>query len=98
MTNPIANTTLLNWAKELVGDRIDGFTLKRIRSGVETLLASKNVSKDIRGRLQSHGISGVQDTHYDAHDYIEQKTHALNILQQVVTATPATVIKMAGVA
>ena len=98
MTNPIANTTLLNWAKELVGDCIDGFTLKRIRSGVETLLASKNVSKDIRGRLQSHGISGVQDTHYDAHDYIEQKTHALNILQQVVTATPATVIKMAGVA
>jgi len=56
------------WAKE-VPHRIEDFQAKRIRSGVETLLTSAKVSSDIRGRLQSRGISGVQARHYDGYDY-----------------------------
>ena len=77
----IANTTLSIWAKDAVGKLIKNFSAKRIRSGVETLLAKKKFSKDLRGRLQSHGISGVQDRHYDGHDYLDEKLEMLRALE-----------------
>jgi integrase len=75
----VAATTLSTWAVD-AAESIPGFATKRIRSGVETLLASARVSKEIRGRLQSHGISGIQDSHYDGHDYLDEKRHALETL------------------
>ena len=42
-----------------------GFELKRIRSGIETLLVAQGVSREIRGHLQSHGLTGVQARYYD---------------------------------
>lgn len=75
---------LRDCAIEAVGGVIAGFQLKRLRSGVETLLASLEVSKDVRGRLQSHGIGGVQDRHYDAHDYLRQKATALQLLTRAL--------------
>ena len=74
----LAATTLSAWAVE--SSSLPGFQAKRIRSGVETLLASARISSDIRGRLQSHGISGVQSRHYDGHDYMDEKRHALDTL------------------
>jgi hypothetical protein len=44
------------------------------------LLARLKVSKDTRGHLQSHGISGVQARHYDGHDYMDEKRGALLLL------------------
>jgi integrase len=70
--------TLSAWAVEASGS--PEFRTKRIRSGVETLLASVRISSDIRGRLQSHGIAGVQARHYDGHDYMDEKRHALETL------------------
>lgn len=70
--------TLSAWAVK--ASTLPDFRAKRIRSGVETLLASARISSDIRGRLQSHGISGVQARHYDGHDYMDEKRHALEIL------------------
>lgn len=82
----ISNATLSGWAQAAVADVLPSFQPKQIRSGVETLLASLGVSKEIRGRLQSHGITGVQDKHYDSHDYLPEKRSALlklyNILEQ----------------
>ncbi|MDH3460453.1 MAG: integrase [Burkholderiaceae bacterium] len=75
----IAGTTLSGWAAA-AAEGIPDFKAKRIRSGVETLLASLGVSKDVRGRLQSHGIGGVQDTHYDAYEYMPEKRDALTKL------------------
>lgn len=72
--------TLSGWAKDAVNGAIENFQLKRIRSGIETLLASKRVSKDIRAQLQSHGISGVQDKNYDAYHYLPEKLEALTVL------------------
>lgn len=85
----IANTTLSQWAVQSAPKSIVGFKTKRIRSGVETLLASVGISKDARGRLQSHGISGVQDTHYDAHDYMADKRIALDALYRELTKAKA---------
>jgi len=79
----LAGTTLSGWACEIAQILgIENFKAKRIRSGVETLLASVRVNSDIRGRLQSHGISGVQARHYDGHDYFEEKLEALTILKK----------------
>lgn len=78
----IAATTLLRWAQELVKDQLPEFKIKQVRSGVETVLASLGVSKEMRGRLQSHGVSGVQDRHYDGYDYLKEKHEALMTLHQ----------------
>ena len=51
----ISGTTLSGWAAQVVGDAIEGFQLKRVRSGVETLLAANRISREIRGHVQSHG-------------------------------------------
>ena len=75
----IAATTLSKWATQ-AAKSIANFQAKRIRSGVETLLASAKISPDIRGRLQSHGISGVQARHYDGYDYMDEKRHAQTVL------------------
>lgn len=70
------------------GAGIVDFQAKRIRSGVETILASARISSDHRGRLQSHGISGVQARHYDGHDYLDEKRHALETLFRLLEGLP----------
>jgi hypothetical protein len=75
----LAATTLSAWAVEAAVD-ISGFQAKRIRSGVETVLASLGLPSEIRGRLQSHGVAGVQARHYDGHDYLAEKRRALESL------------------
>lgn len=90
----VAPTSLSNWAAQAVGDRIEAFNTKRIRSGVETLLASVRVSSETRGRLQSHGIMGVQARHYDGHDYMAEKLVALETLDSLLTGSSASVVTL----
>ena len=74
-------TTLSRWAQDVAASiGIEEFQAKQLRSGVETLLASRGVSKETRAKLQSHGQSGVQATHYDAHTYESEKRMALEVL------------------
>lgn len=77
---PISARTLTGWAHAIVGEKVEGFQLKRIRSGVETLLAREGVGREVRGHLQSHGLTGVQNRHYDGHDYLPEKRRALELL------------------
>jgi integrase len=86
----LAATTLSHWAAA-AGAGIVDFKTKRLRSGVETLLAAARISTDIRGRLQSHGVSGVQARHYDGHDYQDEKRHALETLFNLLEGTTAVV-------
>jgi integrase len=71
--------TLARWARAVATD-VEAFEAKRIRSGVETALAAARVNSDTRGRLQSHGVAGVQARHYDGHDYMDEKRQALESL------------------
>ena len=86
----ISVRTLAGWAHEVVGESIEGFQLKRIRSGIETLLAANGVSREVRGHLQSHGLTGVQARHYDGHDYMPEKRMSIEILvHEVCQSEPA---------
>lgn len=69
-------------AGELLGAR---FSPSDIRRTVETRLAALKVAKEARAQLQSHGLSGVQDRHYDKHSYLEEKREALEMLFQLVS-------------
>ncbi|MBD5803081.1 Phage integrase family protein [Azoarcus sp. Aa7] len=53
------------------------FDLRDIRRTCETMLAAMGISRDVRAQLLSHGISGVQATHYDRHSYTDEKRAAL---------------------
>jgi hypothetical protein len=38
--------------------------------------------------LQSHGVSGVQDSNYNGYDYCDEKLDALEVLEFWLTKTP----------
>jgi hypothetical protein len=82
---PIHPTSLTAWSRDIAERAgLDGFQLKRVRSGVETALAAAGVPPHVRGQLQSHGIGGVQATHYDAHEYLPEKRAALDTLYSLL--------------
>jgi integrase len=64
------------------GKSASRFQFSDWRRTIETTLASLGVHKDHRAQLQSHGLSGVQDRHYDMWEYMPEKRKALEILQQ----------------
>jgi hypothetical protein len=53
------------------------FELRDIRRTCETMLAAIGISREVRAQLQSHGLGGVQQRHYDRHDYWNEKVLAL---------------------
>lgn len=53
------------------------FNLRDIRRTAETMLASLNVSRDVRAQLLCHGLNAVQHQHYDRYSYIKEKQDAL---------------------
>lgn len=74
------------------------FTPGDLRRTVETRLAAAKVHKDVRAQLQSHGLGGVQDKHYDVHDYLPEKRAALETLYRIVTGTSADVVPLVRIA
>lgn len=90
---PVSANALAKWSKK-AGAEIHGFSAKRIRSGVETALASMRVSKEDRGHLLSHGVGGVQANSYDGHDYMVVKLSSLQALQRFLEAQEADVIPL----
>lgn len=60
----------------------DPFDTRDLRRTCETMLAAMQVHKDTRSHLLSHGLGGVQDTHYDTHPYLEEKRGALLVWEQ----------------
>jgi integrase len=102
--SPVSAKAIADWAKDaasgvewLPSDKPVGqFQAKRIRSGVETALASLRVSLETRGHLLSHGVTGVQAASYDGHDYAPQKLEALETLHRFLTETSASVVHIAS--
>lgn len=67
------------------------FTPGDLRRTIETRLAAAGQSDETRGQLQSHGLGGVQNRHYNMHRYDAEKLAALEALYALLTAEPATV-------
>jgi integrase len=103
-SSPVSAKAIADWAKDaaagvewLPTDKPVGqFQAKRVRSGVETALASLRVSQEIRGHLLSHGVTGVQAASYDGHDYAPQKLEALEALHRFLTETTANVVHISA--
>jgi integrase len=97
---PVSSKAISDWAKDAAAgiewmptDKpVGSFQAKRIRSGVETALASLRVSQEIRGHLLSHGVTGVQSASYDGHDYAPQKLEALETLYRFLNEASANVM------
>lgn len=62
------------------------FNLRDIRRTVETRMAGLGISRDTRAQVLSHGLSGVQDKHYDRHSYETEKRNALTAWENWLTA------------
>lgn len=67
----------------------EAFQLRDLRRTCETMLAALGVSSDVRAQLQSHGLGGVQQRHYDRHDYALEKYQALQKWVQHLSALKA---------
>lgn len=80
---PLRTETLSNLVAEISAKLLEdgtireSFRLSDLRRTVETMLARMGISKDTRAQLLSHGVGGIQDRHYDKHDYLREKRAAL---------------------
>lgn len=77
MAMDTASKAVRDISKELEQGGAEPYSWRDLRRTCETMLAAMGISKDIRAQLQSHGLSGVQDRHYDKHQYIDEKRAAL---------------------
>lgn len=68
----------------------DHFSFIDFRRTIETKLAQLGVSKDYRAQIQSHGLSGVQNKHYDKHDYMPEKKNVLTLWENFLSSLLAT--------
>ena len=68
----------------------EDFELRDLRRTTETMLAALKVPSDIRAQLLSHGLGGVQNRHYDRHDYALEKRQALERWARHLTKLKAT--------
>lgn len=82
----LSPTTMRTWAKGLVRDKISGFELKRVRSGVTTLLTKLGIRKEVRDSLQSHDQTGVETKHYNMYDYHQEKQAALEAMYRFLAS------------
>jgi integrase len=53
------------------------FELRDIRRTCETTMARLGISSDVLAQVLSHGLGGVQQRHYNRHDYLREKRSAL---------------------
>ena len=66
-----------------------GYELRDLRRTVETMLAANGVARETRAHLQSHGLGGIQQRHYDKHDYLAEKSAALVLWHRLLAEVEA---------
>lgn len=71
---------------EASGLCVEHFAFVDFRRSIETKLASLGVSTDHRAQLQSHGLGGIQNKHYDRHDYMPEKRDVLTLWEQYLSS------------
>lgn len=77
------STDVTSIAKPLAKPGVEPFTHRDVRRTVETRLAKLGVSRDMRAQVLSHGLQrGVQERHYDRHDYVPEKAAALALWEK----------------
>jgi integrase len=65
------------------GDRnVAPFIYLDLRRTTESRMGEIGISREMKQQLLSHGLSGVQETHYDRYAYVPQKAEALKVWQE----------------
>lgn len=77
LTMETASKLVREISKEMETKGSEPYSWRDLRRTCETMLASLGISKDLRAQIQSHGLSGVQERHYDKYQYINEKRIAL---------------------
>jgi integrase len=102
-TAAIAPETLTTTVRDIstamlaAGEVHEPFDLRDVRRSVETALAAMGVSQDLRAQIQSHGLGGVQQKHYNRHDYAPEKRRALERWAAWLMTPPSNkVVKLEG--
>ena len=67
------------------------FTVGDLRRTVRTRLSAVGLQLAEMAQLQSHGLGGVQQRHYNKHDYLQEKRAALETLHRLLTGDSGTV-------
>jgi integrase len=75
-------------SKQMVnaGEARSPFQMRDIRRTCETMFAAMKISQDLRAQIQSHGLGGVQNRHYDRHKYMDEKRAALEAWNNKLTS------------
>ena len=76
---PVVENSISHWVRDWVRGQatVAYFSVGDLRRTCETLLASRGVDTDVRAQIQSHGLGGVQNRHYNRHDYMTEKRNVL---------------------
>ena len=76
---PVVENSISHWVRDWVRSQtaVAPFSVGDLRRTCETLLASRGVNTDVRAQIQSHGLGGVQNRHYNRHDYMTEKRNVL---------------------
>ncbi|MCW8917514.1 MAG: integrase family protein [Gammaproteobacteria bacterium] len=74
------------------------FTAGTIRATIETRLIAKpySVTSDVLAHLLSHGMGGIQQRHYQHHDFFDEKLDALQKLHGMLTQPRGKVTAIRG--
>jgi hypothetical protein len=64
------------------------FRLGDIRRTAEIMLTAMGFGSDLRGQLLSHGLGGVQNQHYNKHDYLAEKLKMLKTWEDFLAQVP----------
>lgn len=87
---PLRQETLSNAFHDIAkvmrsgGEVFKDIRLGDLRGTIETLLAASGISMEVRAQLQSHGLGGIQNRHYDRHSYMDEKLNSLLVLERLL--------------
>ncbi|EQD50638.1 phage integrase/recombinase protein, partial [mine drainage metagenome] len=69
------------------GEAAEPFTFGDLRRTIATRLQELGVSMDVRAHLQSHGLGGLLQRHYEKHGYMAEMREALEKLHRYCAGT-----------
>lgn len=79
LTQANTSTWIGKLAKKVAAENgLEPFVWRDLRRTCETRMAGLGIAPHIRAQIQSHGLSGIQQKHYDKYDYLPEKRAALN--------------------
>lgn len=79
----MTETPIITLINEVCGEMLKNghvtskFTYRDLRRTAETRMAALRIPEEIRKQVLSHGITGVQNDHYNRYEYMDEKREAL---------------------